>query len=130
MLMRIICVTGLISCLVMSLTPDQLAQTFQVTRNCMHKTTRPELCLLSTPALSRRKRFSESLPRRKVDRCSMPCQKRQVPIKVSNLKTHFRRLLGVPKHHSIEFYHENDTHKLSEVTDLGIDMCLGSCRHM
>ena len=128
--MRIICITGLISGLVMSLTPEQLAQTFQVIKHCMHKTTRPELCLLSTPALSRRKRFAESLPRRKIDRCSMPCQKRQIPIKASNLKAHFRQLLGVPKPSRIEFYHENDTLKVSEVTDLGIDMCLGSCRHM
>ena len=120
MLKRIICVSGL----VVALDSFAVNEAFQSIRSCVFHSDRPELCLESTPALSRRRRFSEALPRRRIDRCALPCQKKAISIATHILRAKFALLKGVERH-QVKFYHEDGY----EVQKLSLEMCLGSCRY-
>ena len=90
----------------------------------------PQRCLHhTTPILSRRRRFSEAMPRRKdKDRCSMPCQKKQVPINAHILKNYFGTLLRVHPTH-VTFHHPDEHHNHLAGPNIMFDMCVGNCRH-
>ena len=106
-------------------------QIVELTRLCLLTSPdQPLRCLYpTTPTLSRRRRFSEAMPRarKEKDRCAMPCQKKQVPINTHSLRSYFASLLRV---HSAEvtFHHPEQHHSISD-PNIMFDMCVGSCRH-